>query len=111
MVMAMVLGVVFLAVFIPVQWFFAEFLLSPHAENWFFVGNRVWSYGNQLSDANLHFWRVDPKSDDANQLTIYALILAWALAAVSSWLGLGLGGWMRKSPAMKRCFLRWLVRY
>jgi hypothetical protein len=95
-VMALVLGAAFLAVFIPTQWFFAEFLLSPQAENWFFAGNRVWSYGNQLGNQNLHFWRVDPQSNDANLLTISALIFAWALAAASSWLGLGLGGWMRK---------------
>ena len=93
---ALVLGVVFLAVFVPVQWFFAKFLISPQADNWFFVGNRVWSYGNQLGDWTTQFWRVNPSSSDANLLTLPAISLAWALAAMTSWLGLLLGGWMRK---------------
>ena len=93
---ALVLGVVFLTVFVPVQWFFAKFLISPQADNWFFVGNRVWSYGNQLGDWTTQFWRVNPSSSDANLLTLPAISLAWASAAVTSWLGLLLGGWMRK---------------
>jgi hypothetical protein len=95
-VLALVLGAVFLAVFVPVQWFFAKFLISPQADNWFFVGNRVWSYGNQLGDWTTRFWRVNPSDSDANLLTLPAMSLAWALAAATSWLGLLLGGWMRK---------------
>src|SRR5690348_16184492 len=34
---ASLLGTVFLAVFVPVQWFFSKFLISTHAENWFFM--------------------------------------------------------------------------
>jgi hypothetical protein len=94
--LALVLGVVFLAVFVPVQWFFAKFLISPQADNWFFVGNRVWSYGTQLGGWNTQFWRVNPSSSDVNLLTLPAIFLAWALAAATSWLGLLLGGWMRK---------------
>ena len=48
--LAVLLGAVFLAVFIPVQWYFSQFLISPHADNWFFVGNRVWGYGSGLGD-------------------------------------------------------------
>jgi hypothetical protein len=81
---------------IPVQWFFAKFLISPQANNWFFVGNRVWSYGNHLGEWNTRFWRVDAGDSDFNPLTIRSVALGWALAAVSSWLGLQLGGWMRK---------------
>jgi hypothetical protein len=95
MVLALVLSAVFLAVFVPVQWFFAKFLISPQADNWFFVGNRVWSYGNQLGDWTTRFWRVNPSDSDANLLTLSAMSLAWALAAATSWLGLLLGGWMR----------------
>jgi hypothetical protein len=94
--LALVLGAVFLAVFVPVQWFFAKFLISPQADNWFFVGNRVWSYGNQLGDWTTRFWRVNPSDSDANLLTLPAMSVAWALAAATSWLGLLLGGWMRK---------------
>jgi hypothetical protein len=94
--LALVLGAVFLAVFVPAQWFFAMFLLSPQANNWFFAGDRVWSYSNHLGSWTTEFWRVDPSKSDADLLTISALALSWIAAAGSSWLGLLLGGWMRK---------------
>ena len=89
---ALLLGAVFLAVFIPVQWFFSEFLLSPHAENWFFVGNRVWSYGDSLGDWTKQFWNVNL----TRAAVLSALAWSWGWAAATSWLGLLLGGWMRK---------------
>jgi hypothetical protein len=94
--LAILLGLIFLAVFVPVQWFFSKFILSPHADNWFFVGNRVWDYGARIGDWTTRFWRANASDSDADLLTIKALAIAWALAAVSSWLGLLLGGWMRK---------------
>jgi hypothetical protein len=83
-------------VFVPVQWYFSKFILSPHANNWFFVGNRVWDYGSRLGSWTTRFWRANPTDSDADVLTIKALAISWALAAISSWLGLLLGGWMRK---------------
>jgi len=82
------LAAAFLAVFMPVQWFFAEFMLSPHAQNWFFAGNRVWGYSAHLGNWTTQFWQTD--------LTGQAVVIIWALAAGSAWLGLGLGGWLRK---------------
>ena len=89
--LALVLGAAFLAVFLPVQWFFSEFLLSPHAENWFFAGNRVWDYGSSLGDWTTRFWG----GQRITALT-FPLAFSWALASLTSWLGLLLGGWMRK---------------
>jgi hypothetical protein len=94
--LAILLAAIFLAFLIPTQWFFAKFLISPHAENWFFASNRVWGYGNHLGEWTKRFWRVDPGDSDFNPLTVTSVALAWGLAAVSSWLGLLLGGWMRK---------------
>jgi hypothetical protein len=96
MVLGMVLGAMFLAVFIPVQWYFATFLLSPMADNWFFMGSKVWNYGAQLGQWTNEFWRTNPARHDSDLLTGSRLALCWALAAGSSWLGLLLGGWMRK---------------
>jgi hypothetical protein len=93
---ALLLSAVFLAVFVPVQWFFSEFMISPRADNWFFAGNRIWSYGSSVGEWTTRFWRVNPASADANLLTIRALVVALALGAAASWLGLLLGGWMRK---------------
>ncbi len=94
--LAMLLAAIFLAIFIPTQWFFAKFLLSPHAENWFFASNRNWSYGDRLGDWTTQFWKVDPGDSGYSPMTVRAIALAWALATVSSWLGLNLGSWMRK---------------
>jgi hypothetical protein len=93
---ALFLGALFLAVFLPVQWVFARFLLSPQADNWFFVGNRVWNYGSRLGDWTNEFWRTNPARPDVDLLTLSSLTKCWMLAAGSAWLGLLLGGWMRK---------------
>lgn len=94
--LAFVLGAVFMAVFIAVQWFFAGFLISPRAENWFFAGNRVWSYGNQLGDWTTRFWHHYNGHPAKPVFTFSALSIIWLLSSVNCWLGLLLGGWMRK---------------
>jgi len=94
--LAVVLGAIFLAFFLPVQWFFSIFLLSPLADNWFFAGDRIWGYGSSLGAWTTQFWHTDPSNAKADLLTLPALAVAWALAAIASWLGLLLGGWMRK---------------
>jgi hypothetical protein len=94
--LALVLGGVFVAAFLPVQWFFSEFLLSPHAENWVFVGNRYWDYGSTLGDWVHQFWRINPAHANADLVKTSAVVICWALAGGTSWLGLLLGGWMRK---------------
>ena len=58
-IIALLLGTVFLAVFIPVQWFFSKFLISPRAENWFFMGDRIWGYSNGGGNWHHEFWRSD----------------------------------------------------
>src|SRR5206468_10159410 len=45
---AAVAGFAFLAAFVPVQWFFSQFLLSPRADNWFFAGGgRHWPFRSE----------------------------------------------------------------
>jgi hypothetical protein len=93
---SLVLALAFLAVFVPVQWFSARFMLSPLADNWFFAADRTWSYGSRLGPWVTEFWRTNPADANANLVTLRALAVAGALAAATSWLGLLLGGWMRK---------------
>jgi hypothetical protein len=85
---AFALGTVFLAVFIPVQWHFSKFLISPHAENWFFMGDRIWGYGNGRSDWQHQFWTPD--------FQISKALPIWLFACAGSWVGLFFGDWMRK---------------
>jgi hypothetical protein len=90
------LGAVFVAALLPAQWFFSEFLLNPHSDNWFFAGNRYWGYQNGKGEWRHLFWRLDPSRPDADLITLRSLGVAWALAAATSWLGLAWGDWMRK---------------
>jgi hypothetical protein len=93
---AIVSGTLFLAVFIPVQWFSSEFLISPRAHNWFFMGDRIWGYGETVGDWRNQFWRQDPHSDDADLLTFKSVVISWAIAMIGSGIGLFFGRWMRK---------------
>jgi len=88
---AAVLGIVFLAVTLAGQWFFAQFLLSPAADNWFFAGNRHWPYYVLPGEWRHQFWEVakDP-------VTLKNLSLAAAIAAVSARVGMGCGRWMTR---------------
>jgi hypothetical protein len=93
--LAIVLGATFLAVLIAVHWPFAKFLLSPHAENGFFMGNRIWGYNSQAGDWQTRFWRIEPNSG-TDRINSARILQGWALASVSAGLGLFFGNWMRK---------------
>jgi hypothetical protein len=94
--LAIILGAAFLAVFIVVQWHFSAFLISPLADNWFFMGDRIWSYSFRPGEWQDQFWRIDPTEPRYDPLNISAMLVAWALASGSSWVGLFFGRWMRK---------------
>jgi len=93
---AVLLGAIFLALFMGVQWFFAEFLLSPRADNWFFAGNRYWGYGTRPGPWRHKFWHLDTTRLDVDLVKASGVVTSWALASASAWLGLMAGGWMRK---------------
>ena len=93
---ALLLGAVFFAVLLAVQWFFSEFMISPAANNWFFMGNRVWGYNVDAGEWHHQFWHQDPNRPDLDRFTLAAAAISWVLASVSSWVGLFFGDWMRK---------------
>lgn len=88
---AVVSGIVFMAILAPVEWNFANFLLSPHANNRFFGANyfdynvRPWGY-----EAQRRFFHPMWGSALAKGLGIATLC---AMASTS--LGLQFGRWMR----------------
>ena len=96
MALALGLGAVFLSMLLMVQWFFARFLLSSYADNWFFAGNRYWGYGAGPGEWRTSFLRVNKGSPDADLVTASALGISWALASIGAWIGLLWGNWMRK---------------
>jgi hypothetical protein len=89
---ALISGPLFVVTLVAVQWPFASFLMTPAANNRFFgagyldYGTPSWSHAAQRTFFNpehgLVLWN--------------GLAFAMLYAAVSTWLGLGLGKWMRK---------------
>jgi hypothetical protein len=80
----------FAAILGVVQWHFSNFLLSPAAENWFFVGGRHWPYNSHPRWFH-EFWNTA-----ADPLNVRAVEWAWVLALLSCGSGLGLGNWMAR---------------
>lgn len=93
---AFVVGAIFLSLFSLTQWFFSEFMLSSRAENWFFAGNRNWSYGTWPGEWHKEFWDMNPSAPDNQILTPVRLLKCWLIASFMSWLALVWGNWMRK---------------
>lgn len=56
--LAVAVGVTWVAIMVAVHWFWAEFLLSPAARNYFF-GADQWSYNDTLGDWRYRFWTLD----------------------------------------------------
>jgi hypothetical protein len=88
--LATLTGVAFLAVFFVTQWFFAEFLLSPHARNFLF-GVDQWNY-----DARLGPWRYEFWGTQRDPVTARGLAIAAVLAVASARVGLWWGNWMAR---------------
>lgn len=86
-------GVVFTGLFLATQWHFAEFLIGPGGQNWFFGADRHWSYGERMGEWRHQFWSVT--SPDWNKPVtpkslLYATLLAIAACRVGLWLGNGM---------------------
>ncbi len=89
---ALASGLVFVAVLFAVEWPFATFLLSKASENRFF-GTMYFDYNataNGYDRARLWF-----RPDHGLPLA-FGLLRAALYAAISTWIGLGFGRWMRK---------------
>ncbi|HYX25374.1 MAG TPA: hypothetical protein VFC23_14560 [Thermoanaerobaculia bacterium] len=83
---ALLIAVAFLVLFLAVQWFFSELLISPAANNWFFASDRHWEYSSTPGPYRQEFWR-----PDRDPMTLRALGISLALAVGSSLLGLWRG--------------------
>ena len=91
--LAPVLALVFVGLFMAVEWPFATFLITTHSRNWFFNGaNYVYFMSKQFAAQTFRFANWKPWA----QPLVPQLGLAVALATVSSYLGLKWGAWMTK---------------
>src|SRR5881398_1713951 len=87
-ILSVAAGLAFLALFFVVQWFFTEFLLTPHARNFFYGGDQ-WDYSSRLGPWRYEFWRIA-----SDPVTARGLAIAAALAIVAARLGLWWGNWI-----------------
>ncbi len=90
--LSLLAGPLFVLSFIAVEWPFASFLMTPAAANRFF--------GTQYHDYSTPPWSVDVTRhffQPEHGLVLWeGLLAAMVYAAISAWLGLALGRWMRK---------------
>jgi len=88
---ALVSGFVFVAVIAAVQWPFANFLMSPASANRFF-GTIYFDYNSRPTsfDRLRHFYK-----PDEGWTLWFGLLRAAVYAAISTWIGLAFGRWMR----------------
>ena len=86
-------GLAFFAVFIVVQWHFAQFLLTPAADNWFFAGGGMhWPFFLKIDPgARVAFWKM---AND--EFTLARGLAAAGCAVLSTRAGLWLGSWMKR---------------
>ena len=92
-VLSIITGVVFLSVFMYVQWEFAGFLQSPGARNWLFGAHYIDFSTSPFSDYAQHKFigkgTLDPRFN-------FGVAIALACAVVSAWAGFVWGDWMRR---------------
>ena len=86
-------GLAFFAIFIVVQWPFAQFLLTPAADHWFFAGGGMhWPFFLKIDPrARVAFWKM---GDD--EFTLARGFAAAGFAVLSTRAGLWLGAWMQR---------------
>ncbi len=84
-------SIAFVALFSLTQWHFSKFLMSEHAQNWFFAADRHWGYSEMIGPRRFDYWgEIQPAK--------YARTFGIALVCctVASGIGLVLGNWMAK---------------
>ncbi|MDQ6892505.1 MAG: hypothetical protein M3167_07475 [Acidobacteriota bacterium] len=90
--LAVALGVVFIGVFLLVQWPFASFQMAPASRNWFFAGDRYWSYWFHPDSP----WRYGFQGGPHDGMTAQGLAIAALLSSASVRIGLAAGSWMSR---------------
>ena len=89
--LALGVGVTFVALLLVTQWYVSQFLISPASENWFFGVGR-WNYNSRPGPFEHEFWDLDP----SRTIFVGKLAIAALAAATTSRIGLALGTWMSR---------------
>jgi hypothetical protein len=95
--LAAAIGATWVLVMLAVHWFWADFLLSPPARNFFFSADH-WSYGDRLGDWRYQFWTLDRDARGwfSPWLLAKGIAIAIAVSMVASRISLALGNGMAR---------------
>jgi hypothetical protein len=93
-VQALAVGCAFVAVLFVVQWTLAPFLVSPHAENFFF-GMGKWDYSSRPGPWEHQFWNTEDGILGGKSPALW-LPVAALLGTLSARIGLAWGNWMTR---------------
>ena len=96
-VLAVVLGIIFVVVMLAVHWFWAEFMLSPAARNFFF-GADQWDYSSRLGEWRYQYWNLDVDGTGKWSASKFAsgMGIALLVAIASTRIGLAWGQGMSR---------------
>jgi hypothetical protein len=98
--LSVVIGACFVVSMLAVHWFWADFMLSPNARNFFFAADQ-WDYSSRPGEFRYRFWDLD--GDSSKGIDVKALAtglgLAVVTAVVSSRAGLA---WGKSMSRIKR---------
>ncbi len=95
--LAAAIGAVFVSVMLVVHWFWAEFMLSPSARNFFF-GADQWDYTSRLGEWRYRYWNrdVDPSGNWSPVRFAAGMGIAFLIAIFTSRVGLAWGKGMAR---------------
>jgi hypothetical protein len=94
--LALGIATAFTGLFLAVQWNFSRFLLSSASNNWFFAGQRFFSFASTRSPWWNEYWAISPADWDYDPVTLKGVVIAWMLALVATGFGLFWGNWMAR---------------
>ena len=90
--LALVSGIVFLVALAAVQWPFASFLMSPAARNWWWGAKYLAYFQPPTSIYSRYIFVPLERGAEFWQ----EIVLAVAIAAATTWMGLSSGDWLRR---------------
>jgi hypothetical protein len=96
-ILSVMIGVAFVATMLAIHWFWAEFMLSPAARNFFF-GADQWDYSSRPGPWRYQWWNLDVDRSGSWSPAKFAkgLLTAVVIASVTSRVGLAWGRGMSR---------------
>jgi hypothetical protein len=89
-IFALLGSIAFVAIFLPAQWEFSKFYLTPAARNWFFGADKIWAYYARPNPGWTQFF------PDESGWALHSVLRALIFAFISGFAGISVGRWMQK---------------